>query len=50
MDVFGMFGFMFGMVGLSLAVAALQKASKLEAELKRRGVLDEKFCSGKSPF
>lgn len=43
MDVFGMFGFMFGMIGLSVAATALNKANKLETELKRRGVLDEKF-------
>ncbi len=36
--VLGMFGFIFGMT-------AWHKVSKLEAELKKRQILDEKFNS-----
>jgi len=43
MDPFSIFGLMFGLVGFSLAIAASQKVSKLEEELKRRRVIDEDF-------
>ena len=47
MESISIFGWMFGIMGFFMAIAAMQKTRKLEAELKRRGVLDEKFSSEK---
>lgn len=38
-----MFGWMFGMMGFSMAAVALHKVGKLEAELKERRLIGEDF-------
>ena len=38
-----MFGWMFGVMGFSLAIAASARVGKLEAELKRRRLIDEDY-------
>lgn len=42
-----MFGMMFGFMGLLYASRAHDRLRKLEAELKRLKVIDEKFTSEK---
>ena len=43
MDILSTLGWIFGLVSLSLAVAAIAQIGRLEEELKRRGVIDENF-------
>ena len=45
METFGIIGFSIGTVGFILAMAALDKISKLEKQLKETGVLDEEYKS-----
>lgn len=45
MNAISILGYVFGTIGFILAIAALEKAGKLEAELKRRGLIDEKSDS-----
>jgi len=40
MYLFGMLGWMVGTLGFAMAAAALGKINKLEAELKKRGVIE----------
>ena len=42
----GVTGFIFALIGLTSALSALAKISKLERQLKETGVLDKKYKSG----
>jgi hypothetical protein len=41
MAIFAWLGFIFGLIGFTTAHRALTKVAKLEAELKRRRLIDE---------
>lgn len=45
MNMFAWLGWGFGLIGFVFASSALSKIAKLEAELKRRGLIDESFGS-----
>jgi hypothetical protein len=47
MEAFGMMGWIFGLVGLTLAASANHRVDKLEKRLKASGVLDHEFRSDK---
>ena len=44
---FGILGMTFGIIGFAMAAKAIRKIAKLEAELKRRGVIEPEFSSEK---
>lgn len=47
MEKLGTLGFIFGLFGFLLGILAWHRANKLEAELKRLKILDEKFTTDK---
>jgi len=47
MEALGIIGFVFGLSGLTNASYAWTRIARLEAELKRTGVLDEQYKSGR---
>ena len=42
----GVTGFIFALIGLTLALNALAKISKLERQMKETGILDKEYKSG----
>ena len=45
METFGIIGMSFGIMGFIFAQSALAKISKLEKQLKEKGVLDKEYNS-----
>ena len=45
MEVFGIIGMSFGIMGFIFSMSALAKIAKLEKQLKESGVLDKEFKS-----
>ena len=46
-DTYSILGFIFGLVGITFALGAYQKADKIEKELKKRKLFDESFNGDK---